>query len=407
MELELSGRLGALLGAELEWLSWLLTYSFHAAFWAGAVAVLVRVPLPSALRHAAWKVALFGPLLTTLIAHAPRFDGVHAVTAHMPELAIVSLRSAKPPALSHSIFGSLLLAGALVGLVRQSVAALSLGRRLARRRRVRDARLLECCARLRARLGLRAVTLSESAAIDGPLVLGIGEICVPHSMSSELGAAEVEAVLAHELAHLERHDGIWFPLVGLLHAALWWHPVTRWVCARVRQSAESACDDRCVQLTGEPRALARALTQIAARALVIDPALGLPTMAHPRSSLVARVAHLTSGVRPVERGSRRSRLGLVLGLASVAALSVGSSVRVAVARPATARTAATLGRNTSDLSRQMNALAQRQQLLELELQDLSVRSAGPSDSVRAIEAEQELRHVREMQIWIEAGLESP
>jgi beta-lactamase regulating signal transducer with metallopeptidase domain len=417
MGLELSARVAALPGADLLGLAWLLTYSFHAAVWASAVLLLMRSRLPSTLRHAAWKVALFGPLLTSVLALVLRSpDNLRALTAHVPEIAVVSLRpvnvGTNAATNSPGFLASVLLAAVLFGLLRHAFSALQLRRHLRHRRPVKDARLLAGLAKMRARFALRAIALSESTAIDCPLVIGVAEICIPQATLVELSEPEIEAVFAHELAHLERHDGIWFPLVGLLNATLWWHPLTRWVCVQVRQSAERACDDRCVLLTGEPLALARALARIAARALAIEPAWVLPTMTHPRSGLVARVAHLTSGMRPVEHsGSARMRVGLVVGFAVLTAGSVGSGVRVAAAGPAAPRAYAAIDAHTLDLSRQMNALALRQQLLETELQTLLARSAGPnalqSDSVRALEIEQELRHVREMQVWVEARLVNP
>ena len=409
MELHLSGGWGVLLGADLGGVAWLLTYSLHAALWAATVALLVRWPLPSALRHTSWKAALFGPFVTTLLALVPRsVDSARGLLHRVPELAVVSLRPTQANTSMHGYLGSVALAVLLFGLARYCLALLKLARSLGRKRPVYDARLLECLERMRTRFALPAIRLSQCAAIDCPLVLGVAEICIPQATLARLGEREIEAVFAHELAHLERHDGIWFPLVGLLNAALWLHPITRWVCARFRQSAERACDDRCVQLTGKPRALARALASIAARVLVADQVLVFPPMAHPRSSLVARVAYLTSTGAQVERASSaRSRAGLVIGMASLTAVSVTSSVRVAAASHVALPAPEAIAQTTADLSRQMNALARREQLLEAELQRLSSRStasqAAPNDSVHLREVEQELGHVREMQVWLETS----
>jgi hypothetical protein len=278
-------------------------------------------------------------------------------------------------------------------------------RRLGPRRRVGDARLLARLRRLAEPLGLGLgeVRLTESANIDCPLVLGVREICIPLATLAALDDAEVDAVLAHELAHIERRDALWFPLFGVVQAALWFHPVTRWVSAQARQTAELACDERCLELTGEPLALARALTHIAASALGAQPAVALPTMTRPRSNLVARVARLTSDA-PGARShfGWRSRTGLVGSLGAVALFSLASSVRVAEAEPAPASAPPA----RVELGAQMAQLAGRAQRLEAERASLSISSpsrlTGEDPSTRLLEVEQELRHVRQMQAFLEA-----
>ena len=306
------------------------------------------------------------------------------------------------------LLGAAALGATALGLLQFGVSATQIRRRLGLRRKLTDGPLLERLQRVRARVALRVVTLSESGDIDSPLVLGRSEICIPSSGFAILTDAELEAVFAHELAHLERGDGVWFPIVGLLGSMLWFHPVTRWVCVQVRQRAELACDARCVELTGDPRALALALTHVAARAAAARRVVALPTMAHPhpRQGLVARVAQLTGAAVPSSVASPRARALPMIGLAFVALISIGLKVRVADARATAKR--ADEHPNVAKLSREMNALAARQLLLEAELQTLSRSSAKPDadlgTSLRAREIEQELRHAREMQQWLEARL---
>jgi len=215
--------------------------------------------------------------------------------------------------------------------------------------------------------------------------------------------------LAHELAHVERGDALWFPLFGVVRAALWFHPITRWVNVQVRQSAELACDERCLELTGEPLALARALTRIAARALGAERPFALPTMTQPRSSLVARVARLTSEAEHIRspRGGY-SRTVLIIGLGAVALLSLASSVRVAEAQSAPAP--ASPAPAGVELAAQVAELARRAQRLEAEYASLSMSSApqptGENSATRRLEVEQELRHVRQMQAFVEASAAS-
>ena len=410
--------LGLLLGL----LTVLLTYSLHALLWAGFVALLVRWRSTSfALRHAAWKLALLAPLATTYLTLSLPATLEHALggAASAPRVARLSLGERGPEAVPVAsatesrnllaLSGVCLLLASGLGIARFAAIAGGQWHRLRPRRRVRDARLLSRLRRLVEPLALGQVRLTESANIDCPLVIGAREICIPLATVAALDDAEVDAVLAHELAHVERGDGLWFPLFGLVQAALWFHPVTRWVSVQVRQSAELACDERCLELTGEPLALARALTRIAARALDDERAVALPTMSRPRSGLVARVARLTSDAqRAPTRISGPSRTGLVVGLGALALLSFSSRVRVADAEPGRARISVPSA--DAELGAQMADLERRAQRLETERGSLSTRStvgpAGESASTRLLEVEQELRHVRQMQTFLEASAAS-
>jgi beta-lactamase regulating signal transducer with metallopeptidase domain len=409
------------LGSGLGVLTALLTYSLHALLWAGVVALLVRWRSASfALRHTAWKLALLAPLATTCLtlsvpSRVERAFGGAAPAPLVARLSLVKTRQEAAPGASATestrslleVSGAGLLLASVLGVARFAANTCRQWRRLGPRRRVRDARLLARLRRLVEPLapGPGQVRLTESVNIDCPLVLGAREICVPLAILAALDDAEVDAVLAHELAHVERRDALWFPLFGVVQAALWFHPVTRWVSVQARQTAELACDERCLELTGEPLALARALTHIAQRALSAQSAVALPTMTRPRSNLVVRVARLTSDA-PCARShfGWRSRTGLVVSLGAVALLSLASSVRVAEAEPAPALVSAPLA--GAEPRAQMAELGRRAQQLEAEWLSLSTRSAPPrageDPSTRLLEVEQELRHVRQMQAFLEA-----
>lgn len=431
MEFQLSSRVAALLGPELHALAWLLTYSLHAAVWALAAALLSKwQPLSAAARHRAWQAALLAPFVTTLLtfAIAAAQPSERAATSPGPHVTVVGLRdpsardaqpldgaasnlkiaegSARRLAGALDLVAVAVLGTAGSGLLRFGASALEIRRRLRGRRKLERGPLFQALKRARARCALTRITLSESAEVASPLVLGRSEICIPSTGLSDLSAAQVEAVFAHELAHLERGDGIWFPIVGLVEAVLWLHPVARWACAQVRQSAELACDARCVEWTGEPRALALALLHIASRAAAAKHAIPLPTMARPGSGLVARVTELTRlpGHGSAAPGHGRARS--ILGMALVAVISVGLNLRVAKADASAERRSEPAV--ISKLNREMSALAARELALEAELRGLSPSSTRRAleldGSLRALEIEQELRHTREMQRWLEEQL---
>lgn len=393
-----------------------LTYALHALVWAAAAGLFGRVrSLSASSRNLGFKIAVFGPFLSTLVSTALPADARRTVMRAEP--AVLAAATGRVPlVVVPRATAPCVAAAAGLGLVRFVALLTLLRRRLATRSKVRDGRVLARCESLRARSRLRRVSLSESARVTSPLVLGTSEICLPRGTLRTLPDAELDAVLAHELAHLERGDGLWFKLVGLVEAVLWFHPVNHWLSARFRQSAELASDDRAVALTADPRALARALVRIASATGQREPAL-TPAMARSTSRLALRVQRLTAERSSLGRDlTVRGRSWLVASCAALGVAVAGVSVRVAKAEPqplappmvATVAPRADSEERAADPAvaslRVAESLA-REQSLELELAAASgvpgAERPGTPASVRVLELGQALRHTRESEIWLE------
>ena len=111
----------------------------------------------------------------------------------------------------------------------------------------------------------KTVHLFESARVSSPLVIGFFKpvILLPIGLATGLSNAQIEAVLAHELAHVKRHDYLINLLQSLVEIVYFFHPALWWVSARVRQERENCCDDCAVSVCGSKLALAQALTFVA------------------------------------------------------------------------------------------------------------------------------------------------
>jgi beta-lactamase regulating signal transducer with metallopeptidase domain len=120
-------------------------------------------------------------------------------------------------------------------------------------------------ARLSEALGLeRAVRLLESAAVEVPSVLGTLRpvILLPASTLTGLTPQQIEMVLAHELAHIRRHDFAINLLQAFVETLMFYHPAVWWMSSRVRVERENCCDDLAVAVCGNPMQYARALTRL-------------------------------------------------------------------------------------------------------------------------------------------------
>ncbi|HUT31337.1 MAG TPA: M56 family metallopeptidase [Sedimentisphaerales bacterium] len=133
-----------------------------------------------------------------------------------------------------------------------------------RRRMVKpvDQRLRSKLRELGESLGVRwVVAIMESALVQVPTVVGWLKpvILLPASAMTGLTAEQLEAVLAHELAHIRRLDY----LVNMVQTAVeilgFYHPAVWWVSHKIRIERENCCDDVAVSVTGNKVRYAKAL----------------------------------------------------------------------------------------------------------------------------------------------------
>ena len=79
---------------------------------------------------------------------------------------------------------------------------------------------------------------------------------------SHLNAAQVEAIIAHEMAHIRRHDYLVNLMQTLAETLLFYHPAVWWLSARIRDEREHCCDDVAVAVCGDPVGYAAALAEL-------------------------------------------------------------------------------------------------------------------------------------------------
>ncbi|MBC7821782.1 MAG: M48 family metalloprotease, partial [Planctomycetaceae bacterium] len=154
---------------------------------------------------------------------------------------------------------------------------------------------------LATRLGIsRTVKLVESALIEVPTVIGWLRpmILLPVSVLTNLTPQQLEAVLAHELAHIRRHDYLVNLLQTAIETLLFYHPAVWWLSRLIRSEREHCCDDLALSLCDSPVTYVSALAVM--EELRASPAL---TMAASGGSLLNRIRRIALG--PVS-DSRRS-----------------------------------------------------------------------------------------------------
>lgn len=110
----------------------------------------------------------------------------------------------------------------------------------------------------------RPVSLFESWLVKVPMVIGYFKpvVLFPVGLSTGLSAAEIEAILAHEIAHIRRHDFLINILQSIVEVLLFFHPGVWIIGAAIREERENCCDDEAIRLSGDEVGLATALAQV-------------------------------------------------------------------------------------------------------------------------------------------------
>jgi Zn-dependent protease with chaperone function len=224
-----------------------------------ALCLLLSVSLPSAL-------ALVFPAFDHCLVHAGH---LHLCFVHLP---------------AHEL--NLPLHLALVLIVSYAGArVLIFGAGVLRASRVLDAL---------ARTGLRrndldVVVLETPAPICFAAGLWRPQVLISRGLLRWLDTAQRAIVLAHERAHVRRHDALIMSLVRV--CALWHFPrVARWLVRELEIAAEQVCDEEAATIVGDRIAVAEAILSVERAA-----------QAQPTVALVPNTSAVAFGERAIER----------------------------------------------------------------------------------------------------------
>jgi len=180
--------------------------------------------------------------------------------------------------------------------------------------------------RLARRLGAGAgVRLLISARVDVPAVLGWLRpvVLLPLGAVCGLPAEQVEALLAHELAHIRRSDYLINLMQGVAEVMLFYHPAVWWVSRQIRVERELCCDDLAVEASGDVLTYARALAGLESSRLSKESLVMAATGHH----LAARIRRL---IEPHPRAHAISAPGAAWVLTTLLLVGLGT---VAIGNP--------------------------------------------------------------------------
>ena len=110
----------------------------------------------------------------------------------------------------------------------------------------------------------REIRMGVSNQISAPVTAGWWRpiVIVPSSLFSAMPVDLLEALLAHEIAHIKRYDYVVNLLQSAIEIFLFYHPAVWWLSKQIRIAREQIADDLAAGLLGEPRRLALALSEL-------------------------------------------------------------------------------------------------------------------------------------------------
>ena len=146
------------------------------------------------------------------------------------------------------------------------------------------------------RLGLRRkVQAFFSPLTKTPITIGVIKpvILFPVTAFTGLSAKEVEAIIAHELAHVLRHDYLFNIVQSMVEILFFYHPAIWIISAQIRAERENSCDNLAVMATGDRLSYVKTLASIQIRQQ--DASLSM-AFSRRKGSLLQRVQRLQNEI---------------------------------------------------------------------------------------------------------------
>ena len=187
-----------------------------------------------------------------------------------------------------------------------------------------DGRLRERVSQLARRMGIgRPVDVVMSIRSESPGAIGWLRplILLPPATVMGLTTTQLDAVLAHELAHIRRHDYAVNIVQMVAETLLFYHPAMWWVSKRLRIERELCCDDEAVRVCGDRAAYARALVTMAK---LQSPAMAMGVAGGSLRDRIHRLLGLPTEAQraTVGLGGHETRRPALLAVAAIAAVLI-------------------------------------------------------------------------------------
>ncbi|MFO1011239.1 MAG: M56 family metallopeptidase [Planctomycetota bacterium] len=294
------------------------------------------------------RIPIVPVVFPTAVVFVPRETASHSFARsnganESPTATLLSAAASEPddvepaPADERSFLASISWSRALLTLWLLGIAAgaaswlrewRGLRRRLEHRVVLDRGRVHDAFARLCERTNTSGVELTCAPALCAPITLGLvrAEIAIPPRATTQLSPDELDALFAHELAHVRRGDPLWLVLYRALEVVFFFQPLNRIARVRLVDEAELLADDWAATQLESRVSLASCLTEIAGWIVHERRLLPAPAMAARGTRLSVRVHRLLDEGHHPENARRPSGLLLLAGSAVAGVALFGPGV---------------------------------------------------------------------------------
>ena len=212
--------------------------------------------------HLAWSLhpATSQPAMYAAIDQIsqPFVETIAPVTLTLPT-------PAHPSTLFPVVLAALWLCGFITVLAFWSIQLRRVSKSVREAKPLQSGREIEILRRLEQTANLRSPTeLRTSHNSMEPGVVGILHpvLLWPEGISQHLDDAHLEAILAHEVCHVQRRDNLTSTIHMLVEALFWFHPLVWWLEHRLINERERACDEAVLQLGKQPQVYAESILKV-------------------------------------------------------------------------------------------------------------------------------------------------
>lgn len=187
--------------------------------------------------------------------------------------------------------------------------------------------LVSAFARVSRPLGMeRSARTVQSLLAKTPMVIGWLRpvVLMPVAVVAELTPPQLEAILAHELAHIRRHDYLLNLLQVVIETLLFYHPAVWWMSRQIRLEREQCCDEIAAAICGDRCAYAESLAAV--EEVRLGGAVALAASGAGGAQLLRRIRRLLGLPEDARRRSARAIAAAAIWLATALAAVVGPRV---------------------------------------------------------------------------------
>ena len=199
----------------------------------------------------------------------------------------------------------------------------------------------------------RQVEIVESYLARVPMVIGYFKpvILIPLGALSGIPNDQLEAIIAHELAHIKRHDFLINIFQTLVESIFFYHPAIWWISGIIRKEREHCCDDLAVGVCDESLVYAKALANLEERSFEI-PSFAV-AITKRRHALLSRIKRLyqrpETRNNPIEKWMTLGILMMMITLLSFSFRTKGFHQAGAAVNPINTKTMGFVGTGINEI----------------------------------------------------------